>query len=752
MKKLSLLGQPLQISEEREAYNRYRLLFLAEADRAQARFSQVYENYHSIDDVVQRASRQAMECIDPVIQKCVQILLEHNVLSVDEASFKERYSGYCTVWEEAFLTVYDRYAEIVMDQQQLDEYRVARRQSRARWQGGGFGVSGALKGAATAGALNIISGAGHMVFNGIGKIISSISASIQKDKIFNDPKTYETLSQGVWNAAFILHFALIDSLNATGVDTQSFAGVVSDDDAATAAAMLNNAKITTSEDQRRTAITQSFLLNPYQEEWYRYVLDAYGDPDGSLSRLEKHFGLTVIQQEKERQLEEFAQSLPLDTEEEALLAVERIQQKKKALNYRGETEGTKMALDAVERFDECYRTVDDVLLETREAADLAREELSAIIKLENKVDYQSLRSIANVEKAVSVYTSQVAQKHQQALHEAWSALDHKQRSVDTLLENGKPILCRTAKKAEELRPIVQQLHQKLLSCGDGPEAEAALSAFKENLGGEDLPSALKNQYIEETDRRLAEIDRALRTTLGKEYSTRDEARAADAQYQAIREAFVSGDPRKNGDQMRKNIEAANFSENVTSELLTELFRCENAKELKTAKRLNTVSTIILLVIVLGSFLFHLSGTAEFAQKNIIVKGVSLMVTDVEVTEHMGFLDGLKNGLVVFGRSAGMIFTDGFFSYIGGFDHGLIGNILWAIFGLFWVFIKQFLLFFVRYIVSLFVTFFQSASILYYPGYIIGAAIPLITSQFCFDEEDEEENVQKIKGWKRKSKK
>lgn len=752
MKELLLLGQPLQISKEREAYNRVRLSFQKEADCAQERFAQAYEAYHSIDDVVQRAPEQAMKCIDPVVQTCVQTLLKHNILSVDEASFKEHYSECYTDWAEAFLTVYDQYAEIVMDQQQLDEYRVARRQNRSRWQGGGFGVSGAIKGAATAGALNMISGAGHMVVNGVGKIISSISAGIQKDKIFHDPQTYKTLSQGVWDAAFSLHFALIDSLNAVGADAKPLAGMVSEEDEATAAAMLNNAKITTSEDQRQTAITQSFLLNPYQEEWYRYVLDAYGDQDGSLSKLEKHFGLTIIQQEKGRQLEEFAQTLPLDTEEDALLAVKQIQHKKDMLNYQGETEATQMALDAVTHFDECYRMVDDILLETREAADLAREELSAITELEGKVDYQSLRSIANAEKAVSVYTSEVAQKHQQALHEAWTALDHEQRSVDTLLENGKSILCRTAKKAEELRPVVEQLHQKLCSCGDGSEAEEKLLTFQDGLDSEDIPAALKKQYIDEINRRLGDIDRALRTTLGKEYPTRDDARAADAKYQAIREAFVSGDPRKNGDQMRKDIEAASFSENVTSELLTELFRCENAKELKTAKRLNTVSTIILLVIVLGSFLFQLSGTAEFAQKNIIVKGVSLMVTDVEVTDHMGFLDGLKNGLVVFGRSAGMIFTDGFFSYIGGFDHGLIGNILWAVLGLFWVFIKQFLLFFVRYLVSLFVTFFQSASILYYVGYIIGAAIPLITSQFCFDEEDEEENVQKIKGWTGKSKK
>ena len=83
------------------------------------------------------------------------------------------------------MTVYDRYAEVVMNEEELDRYRVARREGRARWQGGGFGLAGALSGAVTASALNLVTGAGHMVFNAVGKTISSIASRDRKSTRLN---------------------------------------------------------------------------------------------------------------------------------------------------------------------------------------------------------------------------------------------------------------------------------------------------------------------------------------------------------------------------------------------------------------------------------------------------------------------------------------------------------------------------------------------------------------------------------------
>ena len=74
MKDLYVFDKPLVISEEREAYNQYRLMFIAEADAAKSRFSNLYKNCHSLDNVITYVPKYAVECIDPVITKCIKIL------------------------------------------------------------------------------------------------------------------------------------------------------------------------------------------------------------------------------------------------------------------------------------------------------------------------------------------------------------------------------------------------------------------------------------------------------------------------------------------------------------------------------------------------------------------------------------------------------------------------------------------------------------------------------------------------------
>lgn len=75
----------------------------------------------------------------------------------------------------------NRNNDAITEQQHAEkEYREARKASRGRWRGGGFGLGGALKGAATAGALNAVSGFGHDLVNSAGNLSSALDASNAK--------------------------------------------------------------------------------------------------------------------------------------------------------------------------------------------------------------------------------------------------------------------------------------------------------------------------------------------------------------------------------------------------------------------------------------------------------------------------------------------------------------------------------------------------------------------------------------------
>lgn len=165
-------------------------------------------------------------------------------------TFAERYQSFAEPCAEAFNDVYDRYAEVVMDEEELNEYRKARREGRARWQGGGFGLAGALSGAVTAGALNLVMGAGHMVFNAIGRTFSSIATSFKLSKIYDDPNTCKTLLKGLRLSVFNLHFALVCCLDELDIDHVPASGLVTPEEHRQGEAILSNVDKLPTEDDK----------------------------------------------------------------------------------------------------------------------------------------------------------------------------------------------------------------------------------------------------------------------------------------------------------------------------------------------------------------------------------------------------------------------------------------------------------------------------------------------------------------------
>lgn len=209
-----LANHNFQITPQRERYNELRRKFVSSAGQAANQFEEIYKaRNHSLDDVVNRACAQFEECLQPVLKQCIELLVQRGVLTIDIHTFYAHYEDAVDVWTEAYGNLVDQYAAVVMTQEQLSEYRTARRENRGRFVGGGFGLGGAVKGMVTAGALNMASGAAHGIVNFIGEIASDIKADSQKNRIFNDPETLRLLRRAAYATAFNCHLAVIDCIN-----------------------------------------------------------------------------------------------------------------------------------------------------------------------------------------------------------------------------------------------------------------------------------------------------------------------------------------------------------------------------------------------------------------------------------------------------------------------------------------------------------------------------------------------------------
>ena len=109
------------------------------------------------------------------------------------------------------------YAEIIGEKEQLESLREAQKNARGRWQGGGFGISGAIKGAAMAGVLNW----GNDILHSLGDSSKKNSHDnyIQKklNDLYKNPKTRYLFVEGAYECVVFLSDAIYYEMVRQGI-------------------------------------------------------------------------------------------------------------------------------------------------------------------------------------------------------------------------------------------------------------------------------------------------------------------------------------------------------------------------------------------------------------------------------------------------------------------------------------------------------------------------------------------------------
>ena len=149
-------------------------------DAASRSFDDWYQSSKDIDSVLNAFEVFASDTVRKLaIEPLFSTLSKAEIYDISRAQYENQCLNFdkCA---EALAIVQEKYDSIVSRQEDAAEYRAARKNARSRWVGGGFGVEGALKGAATASAYNAVTGLGHSMFNAVGNAGSAIAASASK--------------------------------------------------------------------------------------------------------------------------------------------------------------------------------------------------------------------------------------------------------------------------------------------------------------------------------------------------------------------------------------------------------------------------------------------------------------------------------------------------------------------------------------------------------------------------------------------
>lgn len=289
MLRCALFGHTITFQDSAERFFDLQYAGWTAQDQAKKKFLNWYDKCGNIENVLRGYKGFAQSVLnDLAIQPLFNSLRQYDIYDVSRDDYCASCADY-TETEHALNFVAQQYTAIQNKREADAEYRAVRKASRGRWQGGGFGFSGAVKGAAMAGGMNLLSGMGHSVINAVGNAGSSMEASSAMRKLYTQAKTRQILFDALAADLFDVFFAHMDLIN------DHKPGYISDSfDPKRATALFENAKLFA--DKRRDLLIQALSLCPWNAELVRYIFVSYPEERREISAVAHrfHVDLTAV--------------------------------------------------------------------------------------------------------------------------------------------------------------------------------------------------------------------------------------------------------------------------------------------------------------------------------------------------------------------------------------------------------------------------------------------------------------------------
>jgi hypothetical protein cdifA_16336 len=286
MRNYSILGESLSISTEMENECYLRRKIDSTIESVPSAFEKWWNGLWDCEDILKKFDKLASTIFSPILQCSIEILQEQKIYNLDSELFINKYaSNYIEETIQILEEVHQTLHRIDDQYKQEVAYRELQKRYRSRVVGGGFGLGGALKGMATAAALNATSGMAHSLGNSIGNAGSNFTASNSKDKLFKSAK--EPLKDAVIDGAFLLRQGLRNALlSEAGIECIP----VSSDDAKQATVLVQNFfNNSIPEEEKKSMLIKALILNPYKDDVYHLIWEKYGDPNFELREMADFF-------------------------------------------------------------------------------------------------------------------------------------------------------------------------------------------------------------------------------------------------------------------------------------------------------------------------------------------------------------------------------------------------------------------------------------------------------------------------------
>ena len=400
--KYKLYYEEVSISSGMENYNEIKKGINKIWKKCEQEFKdKFYERFSNMDEVIKGVGPFCYQYIDEGIEWGIEFLNKQGVHTIDYDSLMDEFIRKHKSDSPFFLAVEEveeKYNEIITAQEEMEEYRRDRKENRDRMVGGGYGVEGAIKGAAMAGTMNMASGLAHSTVNFIGNVATSIEASSQKKKLYNSNITIAKYMEGIEVTLLHLTGDIAIALNRNSDFDIEFFGELNGEDTAKAEAYINNIrKGYISKEEILDYCIEALELCPCCEAVYSFLVEHYGDVDGELQDLAEHFGVTVVEEYKTNEIKRQLSEINYYDEKERIENCESFLEW--ADEYHVEREKYEQVFQEIEElFNENIKVVDGEVYEDK---NIALERKECIMKILDRIAGTSGNDVEAIQTLIS---------------------------------------------------------------------------------------------------------------------------------------------------------------------------------------------------------------------------------------------------------------------------------------------------------------------------------------------------------------
>lgn len=366
-----LLGGKIEFTRKQKKFIELRSYYEGEADKMSRKYANLMKGW-DWSEFVSSGIQFGYEIIEAEISNIHKLLVRNGLYDISLQGIKDDFHEIVLEpWDEvadAALEVVNKTKETYNEMVQARELRKA---TRSQVVGGGFGVKGAVKGMAFAGAANAVTGLGHSVANSIGNHNTKVQLQKMCEQNYRDPEfqstVKDTIARCIGNVWAILFAYNQDEYEMVG----------DDEDRTKAFRLLDNIAIIPKEDQKNI-LREVFQLDPINPEIYLKIMNLGDQYLRELNIISKKLGTyRVFNMIKRIFVEDLAGKLneKTNTYRDAKSAIQQVEQERKKLEYDEKTgDNEQLLIDKKQELFEKETTVRGVCYNDLEKAEKVRNQ------------------------------------------------------------------------------------------------------------------------------------------------------------------------------------------------------------------------------------------------------------------------------------------------------------------------------------------------------------------------------------------